>query len=99
MGWTIYGSPGFPMFNMVLAYCRNIETVQKQVCHFTVENSSSQCSTDNHVDRSGARMICDRRINLRCISAWFGSTEHFETVVRTGWPTKPGYYAMARSQG
>ena len=27
-------------------------------------------------------MICDRVVIVRCIEAWFGSVEHFETAVR-----------------
>ena len=57
--------------------------MQKQVRYFTVEDSSSQCCTENHVDpTTGERTICDRSIIGRCITYWFGSTELFESVVR-----------------
>ena len=68
---------------VVLVYCSNIETMQKQVRYFTVEDSSSQCCMENHVDpTTGERTICDRSIIGRCITDWFGSTELFESVVR-----------------
>ncbi|CAE7465347.1 unnamed protein product [Symbiodinium necroappetens] len=68
---------------IVLLHCRNIETMQKQVRHFTVQDSSSHCCASGHYDkRTGEHLICDRSIILRCVSAWFGSTEQFESLVR-----------------
>ncbi|CAE7320941.1 Clip1, partial [Symbiodinium sp. CCMP2456] len=68
---------------VVLLHYRNVDTVQRQLQHFTIRDSSCACCPDNHLDpRSGERMFCDRSIILRCISEWFGSTDHFESVVR-----------------
>ncbi|CAE7019586.1 unnamed protein product [Symbiodinium sp. CCMP2456] len=69
---------------VLLVFCSNIETMQKQVRYFKVEGSSSQCCTRNHVDpTTGQRTICDRSIIGRCITKWFGSSELFESVVRS----------------
>jgi len=68
--------------DIVLAHCRSIEVMQHQVRGFTIEQSKSACCSRGHVDANGGPMLCDRRIILRCISAWFGSKEKFESMVR-----------------
>ncbi|CAE7747123.1 PRN1 [Symbiodinium pilosum] len=67
----------------MIAHCRSIDIIQKQVQNFSIDNSWSQCCACGHVvPDSGEQMICDRTIILRCIAAWFGSTEGFESTVR-----------------
>ncbi|CAE7578636.1 unnamed protein product [Symbiodinium sp. CCMP2592] len=77
----------FPCFtlltDLMLAHCRSIDTVQNQVRRFAIEDSLCYCCSCGHVDkRTGVEMNCDRKPILHCITAWFGSVEHFETVVR-----------------
>ena len=68
---------------VVLLHCHSIEVMQQQVRCFTIERSFSQCCVDKHLDSNGQRILCDRDVILRCISAWFGSPEQFEDMVRT----------------
>ena len=77
----------FPCFTVlayvVLEHCRSIDVVQKQVCHFTIEQAFCHCCSSGHTDPfTGEPLICDRSILIRCISSWFGSTEQFESLVR-----------------
>ena len=86
-GGMLLSSLAFPCLTcltyVVLLHYRNVDTVQRQVRNFTVRDSSSACCDANHINPiTGERMICDRSIILRCISEWFGSTDHFESVVR-----------------
>ncbi|CAE7747105.1 PRN1 [Symbiodinium pilosum] len=67
----------------VIAHCRSIDVIQQQVRNFTIDKSWSQCCSLGHaMPGSGAPMVCDRAIILRCIAAWFGSTKSFESTVR-----------------
>ena len=60
------------------------EIMQRQVSQFTIEHSSCHCCDSDHiVDNTGERVLCDRKIILRCISEWFGSPSRFEQIVRT----------------
>ena len=68
---------------VILAHCRSIDVVQHQVRNFTVQQCSCHCCESGHVDAKGGQVMCDRLIILRCISAWFGSVETFESMVRT----------------
>ena len=68
---------------VVLAHCRSIDVMQHQVRHFTVEQSFCHCCDNGHVGANGGEITCDRLTILRCISAWFGSVETFEALVRT----------------
>ncbi|CAE7245602.1 unnamed protein product [Symbiodinium sp. CCMP2456] len=61
----------------VLAHCHSIDLVQSQVGSFTTEDSSCHCCSSGLCD-----IICDRMLIVRCIAAWFGSVENFETAVR-----------------
>lgn len=85
-GALLLGGLAFPclvlLADLVLAHCRSIEVMQHQVRDFTIEQSKSACCSRGHVDANGGPMLCDRRIILRCISAWFGSKEKFESAVR-----------------
>ena len=68
----------------VIAHCRSIDVIQQQVRGFSIENSRSHCCAQHHIDPgTGGRLICDRSIILRCITAWFGSTDNFESTVQT----------------
>ena len=68
---------------VILAHCRSIDVMQHQVRHFTVEHSLCHCCESGHVNANGGQLMCDRLIILRCISAWFGSVDAFESLVRT----------------
>ena len=68
---------------VILAHCRSIDVMQHQVRHFTVEHSLCHCCESGHVKANGGQLMCDRLIILRCISAWFGSVDAFESLVRT----------------
>ena len=68
---------------VVLAHCRSIDVMQIQVGDFTVEQSLSDCCSRDHVSVKGGPMACDRVILIRCIEAWFGSVDAFESLVRT----------------
>ncbi|CAE7356662.1 unnamed protein product [Symbiodinium natans] len=72
----------FTMFvHAMRAYCRDIDTMQRQLMEFSVSSATSHCcessSCANHVS------ICDREVILQCIVAWFGSVENFEIHVRS----------------
>ncbi|CAE7239241.1 unnamed protein product [Symbiodinium sp. CCMP2456] len=75
----------FPSFLLlayvVLAHYHNVEVVQEQVGSFSIKDSACYCCSHSHV-KDGVEMICDRVVIVRCIEAWFGSVEHFETAVR-----------------
>eukprot|EP00439_Symbiodinium_sp_Y106_P040369 s381_g4.t4 len=75
----------FPSFlllaYLVLAHYHNVEVVQDQVGSLTIKDSACYCCSRRHV-QDGVEMICDRVVIVRCIEAWFGSVEHFETAVR-----------------
>ncbi|CAE7379296.1 unnamed protein product, partial [Symbiodinium microadriaticum] len=85
-GGLILGGLALPclglLADMVLAHCRSIEMMQQQLRHFTFAQAKSSCCSEGHIDPTGAPMICDRKIISRCITAWFGGTEQFESVVR-----------------
>ena len=68
---------------VVLVHCRSIDVVQHQVRHFTFEHSLCHCCESGHVDDNGGEVSCDRLIIFRCISAWFGSVDAFESLVQT----------------
>ena len=68
---------------VVIHHCRSIDAIQCQVRHFTVQQCSCSCCDFGHVDADGSTLMCDRLILLRSISAWFGSVESFESLVRT----------------
>ncbi|OLQ07976.1 hypothetical protein AK812_SmicGene8571 [Symbiodinium microadriaticum] len=91
-GGLILGGLALPclglLADMVLAHCRSIEMMQQQLRHVlnAVLMAKSSCCSEGHIDPTGAPMICDRKIISRCITAWFGGTEQFESVVR-GVPT------------
>ena len=60
-------------------FFRSIDKMQQQVSKFSIEESTSSCCENAHPDGIG----CDRKIILRCISAWFGSVQNFELCVQT----------------
>jgi len=63
---------------------RSIETVQKQLLNFALQDTSCTCCDWNHrYPKTGAEMPCDRGLLEDCIRVWFGSTQEFEEVVRT----------------
>ena len=67
----------------VRAYFRSVQLLQSELASFSVKDSSCWCCTANHKDSSGESLLCDREIICRCIVAWFGTVENFETKVRT----------------
>ena len=86
-GTLMVCSLAFPCMTLlayvVLAHCRSIIVMQQQLSQFRIEHAKSQCCDCGHVNEyTGDKMICDRNIILRCISAWFGSTEQFEALVQ-----------------
>ncbi|CAK9055127.1 unnamed protein product [Durusdinium trenchii] len=66
------------IFHVLRAYCRAVETLQQQLCWFTLDSAYSSCCETDHP--SG---LCDRDVILQCISFWFGSTRRFEDYVRS----------------
>ena len=64
---------------LVRAYWRDVDTFQNQIMDFTLDNSRCACCETGHPDGR----FCDRRILEACISAWFGSTAHFEQYVQS----------------
>ncbi|CAE7909368.1 hypothetical protein AK812_SmicGene24804 [Symbiodinium microadriaticum] len=86
-GGMVMSALAFPCLTslayVVLLHYRNVDTVQRQLRHFKIRDASSACCAYNHVNpETGEQIFCDRNIILRCISAWFGSTDDFESAVR-----------------
>jgi len=85
--WPLMGLASYVGFykscSMLREYWRSVELLEKQVAGFTATKSLCWCCSTNHKDESGGTMVCDRQIVFRCIVAWFGSLENFETRVRT----------------
>eukprot|EP00438_Fugacium_kawagutii_P029235 Skav229570 [mRNA] locus=scaffold568:670992:672521:+ [translate_table: standard] len=63
---------------------RSIQRMLVQLDAFSVVKTESQCCTLGHKDPdSGAVLICDRDVLMKCIVEWFGSTENFDKEVQS----------------
>ena len=73
----------YPLISTYRKYCCDLESLQRELQEFSLENTTCRCCQVNHVAADGMQMVCDRSILLKCISAWFGSTDKFEQQVRS----------------
>lgn len=70
------------------AHFRYVQALEQDVGKFVADDSTSYCCSVGHVSPDGGLLTCDRLIILQCISAWFGSVENFEALVRTDFFTR-----------
>ncbi|CAE7781987.1 unnamed protein product [Symbiodinium sp. CCMP2456] len=69
--------------HLLRVFCRSIDSLQKQLENFRVENTRCTCCDCNHIQRgTGQPMMCDRKVLSEVIISWFGSIEKFEEEVR-----------------
>ncbi|CAE7432222.1 unnamed protein product [Symbiodinium sp. CCMP2592] len=78
----LFGVGFYPIVASFREYFRSIDTLQSTLEHFSVQDTTCHCCRMNHVTFRGDPMVCDRRVLLTCISAWFGSEDSFDAVVR-----------------
>ena len=86
-GALLIGGLCFPCMTLaavvVLEHSCSIDRIQQQVRNFTVADAVCGCCAAGHVhQQTGAPILCDREIILRCIVAWFGSLSRFEDAIR-----------------
>eukprot|EP00439_Symbiodinium_sp_Y106_P043076 s1240_g5.t1 len=69
--------------HLIRVFCRSIDTLQKQLENFRVEDTRCACCECNHIRvGTGEPMMCDRKVLYEVIISWFGSIEKFEEEVR-----------------
>ena len=72
---------GFSGSTFVLRrFFHSVDACRDMLGVFTVRDASCCCCSSNHADNHG---LCDRKIMIECITAWFGSVENFEDAVRS----------------
>ena len=69
--------------HLLRLYCEWVETAWLQLRSFSLVDAKTHCCSSNHVDETGASIVCDREIILECLRTWFGSEEEFELCVRS----------------
>ncbi|CAE7248561.1 unnamed protein product [Symbiodinium microadriaticum] len=69
--------------HLIRVFCRSIDSLQKQLENFRVEDTRCTCCECNHIQTdTGQPMMCDRKVLTEVIISWFGSIETFEEEVR-----------------
>ena len=59
--------------HLLRLYCEWVETAWLQLRSFSLVDAKTHCCSSNHVDETGASIVCDREIILECLRTWFGS--------------------------
>ena len=67
----------------IRSYFRELDIMKEQLLDISFDATRSACCDQNHVDPTGAPMLCDRRVVKECVKIWFGSQEAFEDAVRS----------------
>ena len=57
--------------------------MKEQLLAISFDATRSACCDQNHLDVTGAPLLCDRRVVKECVKIWFGSQEAFEDAVRS----------------
>ncbi|CAE7252068.1 unnamed protein product [Symbiodinium natans] len=69
--------------HLLRLFCRSIDTLQKQLENFHIEDTHCTCCDCDHIESgTGRPLLCDRKILHEVIISWFGSIEKFEREVR-----------------
>ncbi|CAE7942476.1 unnamed protein product [Symbiodinium sp. KB8] len=71
-----------PTASTIRSYFRDLDTMKLQLSSISVDTTKSSCCDRHHVNPSGGRMFCDRKIVKECVKIWFGSELSFEDTVR-----------------
>lgn len=74
----------YPAVSTVRNYFRDLDVMKQQLLSISFDATKSACCDQNHVDpRTGATLLCDRKIVKECVNIWFGNQQAFEDAVRS----------------
>jgi len=74
---------GYPTVLTVRSYFRELDIMKEQLLGISFDATRSACCDQNHLDATGAPLLCDRRVVKECVKIWFRSQEAFEDAVRS----------------